>query len=366
MSDSNLTIFFHKDVLNYKMPDGVFDSFPSSLLAHQIEQPENPTRIDNTQAVLRKSHISGRLIWKTPDPATNAQLEKFHDADYIRRLSEADAEGAEFSQSTILMPGEMRAVRLSAGSAIAAAREVIQEKCNLAYAISRPPSHHAQKHTADGYCFINGVALAVLEALENGYSRVAVIDWDVHHGNGTQDGFYSRDDVLTISLHMDHQGWGDTHQQSGGVDEIGASQGRGYNLNLPLPFGSGDYLYTQVFERCVVPNVRAFNPDLIVLANGQDANQFDPGGRQMLTMAGYYALASQLRELAQEVCDGKIVITQEGGYNPTYAPLCAYAVAAGLLNEPMQIDDPIAYYPDNKQRAERDLLELIQMHPLLN
>lgn len=121
---------------------------------------------------------------------------------------------------------------------------------------------------------------------------------------------------------------------------------------------------TSVFEQCVVPKVQAFNPDLIILAKGQDANQFDPNGRQMVTMAGYYQMASQLRQLAQEVCGGKKVMTLEGGYNPSYAPLCAYAVAAGLLGAEMEIKDPIAFYPEDRVRAEADVHALKQKHPL--
>ncbi len=137
------------------------------------------------------------------------------------------------------------------------------------------------------------------------------------------------------------------------------------NVNLPLPFGAGDSCYRVAFDRCVEPLVREFAPDLIVIANGQDANQFDPNGRQCLTMAGFHALGSRVRTLAASLCHGKVVMTQEGGYNPTYAPYCAYAAVAGLLGREMGIDDPIALYPDDEERAERDISELIARHPLI-
>ena len=163
---------------------------------------------------------------------------------------------------------------------------------------------------------------------------------------------------------MDHGSWGESHPESGSVDEIGSAAGEGYNINLPLPFGSGDHCYDLAFEQCVLPRLRQFEPDLIILANGQDANQFDPNGRQMLTMAGYYRLATHLRAAAAQLCAGRLVVTQEGGYNPSYAPLCAYAVAAGLLGEAMEIKDPIAFYPEDRARAEADVAALIARHPL--
>lgn len=129
-------------------------------------------------------------------------------------------------------------------------------------------------------------------------NRVAIIDWDAHHGNGTQSGFYDRDDVFTVSLHMDHGPWGPTHPETGGIDERGVGAGRGFNLNLPLPMGAGDSTYLSVFDEIVAPAIRKFAPDLIVIASGVDAGQFDPGGRMLVTAAGFRRLASSALELA--------------------------------------------------------------------
>jgi acetoin utilization deacetylase AcuC-like enzyme len=364
-ANKDIAVFFHQEFLDYRIPDGMFDSDPSPYLARQIEQPEGPDRILNTRGVLINSEISGRLDWFEPLPATDEELSVFHTREYIDRLKVASVAGEYLAASTYVMPDGMEVIRLSAGSAIGAAKKVVSGDYRIGYALSRPPGHHAQPGEADGYCFINGVGLAALEAIDSGFPRVAIIDWDVHHGNGTQAGFYGRDDVLTISMHMNHGSWGPTHPQSGDVDETGEGLGDGYNINLPIPFGAGDHCYNQLFQRCVVPAVQDFDPDIIVLANGQDANQFDPNGRQCLTMAGYYSLASQLRQLAQSTCDGRIIMTQEGGYNPSYAPYCAYAVVAGLLNRDMEIQDPIALYPDDAARAEREVDALIARHPLL-
>lgn len=359
-----MKIFYDQRILSHRIPDGIFDSLPSPLLEKQIEQPESADRIINTVSVLKRCPLGNRLSWGDPVSATDNELLKFHTDAYLQRLKDADEIGEYLSASTYLPKGGLEVVRLAAGTALSALRYVVGGEGLMSYGICRPPNHHARPDMADGYCFINGIGLAVLEAIAQGCNKIAIIDWDVHHGNGTQAGFYNRDDVMTISMHMDHGSWGASHPESGQVDEIGVDAGTGFNINLPLPFGSGDICYTSVFEQCVVPRVLAFNPDLIILANGQDANQFDPNGRQMVTMAGFYQMASQLRELAREVCAGKLVMTQEGGYNPSYAPLCAYAVVAGLLGEDMEVEDPIAFYPENRVRAERDVRELIERHPL--
>jgi acetoin utilization deacetylase AcuC-like enzyme len=229
----------------------------------------------------------------------------------------------------------------------------------------RPPSHHAAPDVADGYCFVNGVALAAVEALAQGCRRVAVVDWDVHHGNGSQEGFCARNDVLVVSLHMNHGAWGKTHPQTGGVEEIGHGPGEGYNLNLPLPMGCGDDTYTKVVERCVVPYLDWFKPDIILVSNGQDAGQFDPNGRQLVTMRGFHRMARMLRNAAERLCSGHLVAVQEGGYNPAYALFCAYATVAGFLNADLDLEDPLAFYPDDGDLAEKIVAELVDRHPLL-
>ena len=164
------------------------------------------------------------------------------------------------------MPGSLDAARAAAGTARAAIDQVMAGEGDVAYALVRPPGHHAAPGVADGYCFLNNTALCAQRARDAGAARVAVIDWNVHHGNGTQEGFYERDDVLTVSLHMDHGAWGPSHPQTGKADEIGRGRGRGFNLNVPLPMGSGDEGYARVFEELVVPAVDNFGPEMIVVA----------------------------------------------------------------------------------------------------
>ena len=360
-----MTVFFDDTVLSQRIPDGFFDSYPSDLFEVQMAQPEGPERIANTASVLKNGPLATQLDWRKTRPASDAEILKFHTPAYLAQLEDASRAGRYLTRSTYMPAGGLDSVRHAAGAATDAAHCVVAGEANLAYALVRPPAHHAQPAAADGYCFVNNCALAALEARASGLSRIAMVDWDVHHGNGAQEGFYERDDILTISIHMNHGAWGPTHVQTGEVDEIGRGAGDGCNLNLPLPFGIGDHGYIQVLERCVAPTLRRFAPDLLILVNGQDANQFDPNGRQCVTMAGFHTLATRLRALADELCGGRIVVTQEGGYNPTYAPFCAYAVAAGLLKRPLELEDPIAFYPDDPAHADECIDRLIARHPLL-
>ena len=148
---------------------------------------------------------------------------------------------------------------------------------------------------------------------------------------------------MTISMHMPLGAWGENHPETGGVDEIGCGPGRGFNLNMPLPYGSGDQAYAAAMERLVSPAVQLFEPDLIVVACGQDANQFDANGRNLLSMTGFRTLGRIARELAEQCCEGRLLLCQEGGYAITYTGFCMYAVAEGVLGAEQPMEDPLAY-----------------------
>ena len=169
-------------------------------------------------------------------------------------------------------PGSWDAALLAAGTTLSSMKHLLDGHGKVAYALVRPPGHHAQPSQADGYCFLNNAGLAVQLALDSGCKKVAVIDIDVHYGNGTAEGFYSSNKVLTVSLHMNHGSWGPSHPQSGSIDELGDGEGYGYNLNIPLPNGTGDNGYVYAFNELVVPSIHKFEPDMIVLVIGQDSS----------------------------------------------------------------------------------------------
>lgn len=330
---------------------GVFDTSVDPGFLEVLEKhPENADRVRNMVSILRKGPIAPFVSWHSGRPAHVSELLSFHSAEYIEELVQANGAGSkELCAGTFLNPGSWGAALLAAGTTLAAMKYLLDGHGKLAYALVRPPGHHAQPCQADGYCFLNNAGLAVQLALDSGFRKVAIIDIDVHYGNGTAEGFYRSDDVLTISLHMNHGSWGPSHPQSGSIDEAGEENGFGYNLNIPLPNGTGDEGYAYAMKELVAPAVRIFGPMQIVLVVGQDSSAFDPNGRQCLTMEGYRKIGQIVRSLADTYTNGRILIVQEGGYHVTYSAYCLHATLEGVLDLPAPLlSDPIAYYPEDK------------------
>lgn len=363
ISEQSMAIFFDPQCLDYVLPGGVFEMPMSPLLKIPMAHPEGPERIANIRAILQRGPLAARFNWHCAAAATEAELRNFHSEGYLADLAKQEVDGGRLCSSTCLPAGGLHYGKRAVGQALSAMRQVYRGEERQAYALVRPASHHAAPSRADGYCYYNATALAALEGLAQGAERVVVIDWDTHHGNGTQTGFYARRDVLTISMHMDHGAWGDSHPETGTVAENGIGEGRGYNLNFPLPFGAGDHCAVAVMRELIVPVLAAYSPDVSVVANGQDANAFDPNGRQRLSMQGFFQMASALRQVADAHCEGRMVMVQEGGYNPAYAPFCAYGTVAGCLGASgVGIEDPLAYYPDNPENTEAVINDLRLAH----
>jgi acetoin utilization deacetylase AcuC-like enzyme len=214
---------------------------------------------------------------------------------------------------------------------------VLDGAVDNAYALVRPAGHHATRDHGGGFCIFNNVAVAVRHAQRaRGLERIAVVDWDVHHGNGTQDVFWEDPQVLTISLHQ--ADWYPRGQ--GTVDEVGGGPGRGRNINVPLPPGSGLGAYTAAFERVVLPALRRHAPQLIVVSCGLDASAMDPSGRMLLTSAGFATRATLVLQAAEELCDGRLVLCHEGGYSAVYVPFCGLAVIEALSGARSGVGDP--------------------------
>jgi len=339
-----LAVFFHPGIFDHDTGSGFFEAAPSPWLPVLEKHPENDDRLRNMLGVLQQGPVGAALDWFEGAPARREDLERFHDAAYIDELQSIPlTETRHFSSTTVFGPGSFQVCLEAAGQALAAARHVHDGDGKIAYALVRPPGHHAQPRMADGYCFFNNIGVAIEALRARGLRRAAVIDWDVHHGNGTQQGFYDDADVLTVSLHMNHGAWGATHPQSGDIDEAGSGAGLGKNLNLPMPWGAGDIAYQRVFDEIVAPALRAHRPEILFVASGQDANQFDPNGRQLLSMAGFHELGKRARALADECCDGRLVLVQEGGYQVSYAAYCLHATLEGVLGRAPGLGDPLAY-----------------------
>jgi acetoin utilization deacetylase AcuC-like enzyme len=351
-----IDLFWHEDTLLHDTGSGVFEQPPSALLAEPELHPENAVRVRNMKAILERGPLAEHVRLHDGRAAGQEELALVHDPAYVESIRAFCTDGGGLlTSSTPASAGSWPAALAAAGTTLAACESVLAGEAEVAYALVRPPGHHAQPSRADGYCLFNNVALAAEHARRHGVERVAILDWDVHHGNGTQECFYSRPDVLTVSFHMRHGSWGPTHPQTGAPDEIGTAAGAGFNVNVELPAGTGDGGYLRAFDAVVTPVVDAYQPGLLLVACGQDASQFDPNGRQCVTMEGFHGLGAAARQLAERHCGGRLVLAQEGGYGRTYSAFCLHATVAGILGVDSGLDDPCAYLPDDPAHADAEI-----------
>jgi acetoin utilization deacetylase AcuC-like enzyme len=357
-----IDVFWHDDVLAHDTGRGLFDAPSDGLLAVDELHPENAERVRNMRSVLQRGPCRSQLRWRAGRHATIDELASLHDRDYIADIEAACVAGQQVTHTTLVAAGSWPPLLAAAGTAIAACDSVLNGETTIAYALVRPPGHHASQRQADGYCFFNNAALAAQRAVSGGVDRVVILDWDVHHGNGTQTIFYDRRDVLTISWHMRHGSWGPSHPETGAPSESGSDAGLGYNVNVELPLGVGDAAYLQAFDEIVTPILDQYQPQLILVASGQDANQFDPNGRQSVTMRGFHQLACRTRQAAQTHSDGRIVAVQEGGYARSYSAMCLSATIDGLLGQELSLADPLAFLPDDPDHADAALAAVRDHH----
>lgn len=305
------------------------------------ENPETKRRIRNLMAI---SGLEDQLFRIQPRPATDDEIFRFHTPDYIERIRHmSDANGGDAGLTTPFGPGSFEIARLSAGGVIEAVDAVLSGSVDNAYALVRPPGHHAEADMGKGFCLLGNAVLAILHARAvRGVGKVAVVDWDVHHGNGTERAFYEDAAVLTISVHQDNC----FPPDSGSIADIGSGGGKGRNINIPLPPGSGRDAYLAVFDRVITPALRAFRPELIVVPSGFDAGGTDPLGRMMLSSTTYRSLTRTLMSLADELCQGRIVMCHEGGYSSAVVPFYAHAVIEELSGVKSDVEDPFAGFID--------------------
>jgi len=300
-----------------------------------VENPETKRRIRN---LLEVSGLLDKLVPVTATRATQEQLLRVHTRDYLEQISAMSAEtGGDAGGFTPFGKDSYEIARLSAGGVIAAVDAVLEGTVRNAYAMVRPPGHHALADTGMGFCLLCNGAIAGLHALEaRGLDRIAFVDWDVHHGNGTQAAFWEDPRALTISVHQDNC----FPPDSGPIEDNGEGPGEGFNINIPLPPGSGTGAYEAVFDRVVVPALNAYKPQLIIVPSGFDAGAHDPLGRMQMHSGGYRSLTQKLLAAADELCDGRIVMCHEGGYNASTVPFYALAVMEELMGDSSGVDDP--------------------------
>lgn len=303
-------------------------------------------------AFLRGAYEEWRALGRSGDVIPMSWPGRGMRADRVPRSLDGRLGHYSYDIGTPITAGTWEAVRTAADVALTATA-LVEAGERTAFALCRPPGHHAARDYFGGYCYLNNAAIAAQYLRDRGAARVAIFDVDYHHGNGTQSIFYDRPDVLFVSIHGDP----DTEYPYflGHADERGSGAGEGFNLNLPLPMGSGDATYLLAFDEIVAPRVRAFAPELLIIANGLDAGQFDPNGRNLVTCAGFHALASRARALAAEACGGRLLIVQEGGYNPAHAAFCLHAAIEGFISLPQSLPDPLSFLPRFEDRSRADV-----------
>lgn len=301
------------------------------------ECPETKRRLKNLMDV---TGLSEELACRSAPEATREELLRVHPTSYLEAFKAmSDDKGGELGLRTPFGPGGYEIAALSAGLSVAALRAVLQGEVKNAYALSRPPGHHCLPDWPNGFCLLANLAIAVQAARAEGLAqRIAILDWDVHHGNGTEAIFYDDPDVLTISLHQERNYPMDT----GDFADRGEGAGLGTNLNIPLPPGTGHAGYLLAMDRLVLPAIRAHRPDVIVIANGLDAAAIDPLGRMLCTAETFRALTARVMALADDICAGKLMMAHEGGYSEAYVPFCGHAILQQMSGSKTDAPDPFA------------------------
>lgn len=327
----------------------------------------NPLLTKLAHEVCERSDLLGEVLMLDPKPAPGEVLLEVHDNGYIERLKEASLHGgpwtADFAPVT---PLTWSAATIAAGGAVAAVDAVINGPADRAISQMRPPGHHAERNVAMGSCYLNNVACAAVRARALGAERVMIVDWDVHIGNGAERIFWDRDDVLAMSIHQ--YSW--YPEGAGLLDSTGGSKAVSATVNVPLPPAVTNAGYLWVITDLVGPIARRYHPDLIIVAAGQDPSIFDPMGRMLVSATGFGAMTEWVGEIAEEVCEGRMVVCMEGGYNHLYSPFCAAAIVGALTGRVPELVDPfegdvelrLAMEPPGKEVGEA--IDAVRMaHP---
>ncbi len=297
--------------------------------------PENPETKRRLKNLLEVSGLMRDLHPQGAEPASRDTLLGVHPASYLDAFkAQSDAGGGEIGLRTPFGAGGYEIATQSAGLVIGAVRAVLEGRLDNAYALSRPPGHHCLPDWSNGFCLLANIAIAI-QAVQP--LRVAVVDWDVHHGNGTETIFYDRDDVLTISIHQEHN----YPLDSGGVADTGSGAGEGFNMNIPLPPGAGHDAYLYAMERLVLPRLAGFKPDLIIVACGFDASGVDPLSRMLCSAETFRHLTRAVMQAADTLCDGRLVMAHEGGYSEVHVPFCGHAVLQEMSGSTIDAGDAL-------------------------
>ncbi|RKG82441.1 histone deacetylase [Corallococcus exercitus] len=271
--------------------------------------PESPARLRRILQVLARNPVAGTVM-AHPRSATDAEILAVHTPAHLDAMEKLGGRFERIDEDTAVSPDSLDAARVAAGAAVQAVEQVMAGHARNAFALVRPPGHHAEPGRAMGFCLYNNVAIAAEAGRQLGAERVLVLDWDVHHGNGTQAAFWGRRDVLYQSVHQFPY-----YPGSGAAPEVGRGEGQGFTVNCGLPGGNTDADYGMIFEELLLPVAQAYRPDLVLVSAGFDPHRADPIGGMDVTERGFAAMCTSVRKLAEEVSGGKLVLVLEGGYS---------------------------------------------------
>ena len=314
---------------------------------------ENAQRLEAIISHLEQTGLKQQLIPIKPGAASVEQLSLVHHKQHISHIQEvAQGGGGWLDADTVMSADSYEAALYAAGGVIKATDAVINGEVGSAFALVRPPGHHATAERAMGFCLFNNVAIAARYALaEHKLERIAIIDFDVHHGNGTQATFYDNPRVLYISTHEYP-----LYPGTGSIDETGIGEGKGTTVNIPLPAGSGDAEYLAVFDQIIIPAVKRFRPQLILVSAGYDPHWADGIAMMEVSTTGLAQMVKIIKGLADELCSGHLVFSLEGGYNTTALASSVKATFEVLLGH-TDIEDPLGQSPHR--------FEVVSIAPLI-
>lgn len=293
---------------------------------HHVESPQ---RLEVIYAMVQEN-FSGRLKSIPPRPATKQELAYIHKPDYIDRVASTQGKAyVSLDPDTQTTPRSYEAAILAAGGLFSLVDALMSREIDNGFALTRPPGHHAEADRAKGFCLFNNVALAAeYSRLRHGLEKILIIDWDLHHGNGSQHSFWDSRNVLYFSTHQYPY-----YPGTGAAGEVGGPKAQGYTVNVPLSSGYQDNDFVQILERILLPIGRRFKPDLILISAGFDTFYLDPLGAMQVTPKGFARMTRVLLGLAGEVCQGRLLLTLEGGYHLEGLRLSTLAVLQELLGE---------------------------------
>jgi len=332
------------------------------FLAHGIDQhPERPERLRVMMQRLEETGLLDEMLQLPVREASHKEIARLHDPMYVeevRMLSETG--GGDLDLDTRATEGTWDAARAAVGVCIDSARAVYDRDLDNAICLVRPPGHHARADTGMGFCFFNNVALAAQALIDDGRERVAIMDFDGHHGNGTQEMFYHRGDVFYVSLHQ-----APLFPGTGTVDEVGVDAGAGLNVNLPFPKHAQDIHYLRAFDELILPLLAAYEPEIILVSAGFDPHFKDTLVQLSLTARGFFLMTVGLMTAARELCEGRLMMALEGGYDLQVGlPESVEATVRAMMRKPEADWHPLdpAPHPEQTAQVDETLDAIIETH----